>query len=222
LSTDRPLLPLPDPDRLDPLVEEWKRGTPIIRCHNVQFGATEFNPGLGRGRFHPFSDPAGQTVATLYGASSIEGALSETVFHDVPVRGPARRIRASSLLPLVISTVVAKRTLRLVQLHANGLRRLQVSRAELIDGGSRKYAATALWARALHRCREDLDGLVWISRLHDTSRALVLFGDRVPRACLEVVESPLLLSSGRGLRKVRQVAEESDITIVILSGAGSE
>jgi hypothetical protein len=221
LSTDRKLL-LPDSGQLDPLVEEWTRGTPIIRCHNVELGATEFNPGFGKGRFHPFSDLAGQAVATLYGAGSIEGTLSETVFHDVPVRGPMRRIRASSLRPLVVSTLIAKRTLRLVQLHTNGLRRLQVSRAETIDGGSRTYGATALWAQALHRCREDLDGFVWISRLHDTSRAIVLFGDRVLRADLGVVESPIPLFSGRGLRKVRQAAEESGITIVIQSGTGYE
>jgi len=195
-------------------VEEWNRGTPIIRCHNVQFGATEFNPGIGKGRFHPFSDLAGQMVPTLYGASSIEGSLSETVFHDVPVRDPVRRIRKSSLRPLVVSTIAVKRVLRLAQLHTNGLRRLQVSRAELIDGGSRSYPATVLWAQALHRCREDLDGLVWVSRLHDTSRALVLFGGRVSRADLEVVEPPLPLFGGRGFRKVRQAAEEAGITLV--------
>lgn len=204
----------PDPDRLDPLVEEWKRGTPIIRCHNVHFGATEFNPGVGKGRFHPFSDLAGLAVPTLYGASSIEGALSETVFHDVPVRSPVRRIRRSSLRPLVASTLAAKRVLRLAQLHSNGLRRLQIARAELIDGASGSYPATVLWAQALHRCRGDLDGLVWVSRLHDTSRALVLFGDRVPRADLEVVEPPLPLFTGRGFRKVRQAAEEAGITLV--------
>jgi hypothetical protein len=204
----------PDPSLLDPLVEEWKRGKSMIRCHNVQFGATEFNPGVGKGRFHPFSDLAGQVVATLYGASSIEGALSETVFHDVPVRGPVRRIRRSSLRPLVVSTLASQRVLRLAQLHTTGLRRLQVSRAELIDSGSGSYPATLLWAQALHRCRDDLDGLVWVSRLHDTSRALMLFGDRVSRADLEVIEPPLPLFAGRGFRKVRQAAEEAGITLV--------
>jgi hypothetical protein len=195
-------------------VEEWEQGRSIVRCHNVQFGATEFNPGFGRGRFHPFLDGKGQAVPTLYGAGSVEGALSETVFHDVPVRGAMRRIRASSLRPLVISTIAAKRTLRLGQLHTNGLRRLQVSRAELIDGDSRSYGTTVLWARALHGCREDLDGLVWVSRLHDTSRALVLFGDRVARRDLEVVEVPLPLFEGRGFDKVWNAAEEAGITLV--------
>ena len=198
-------------------MEEWKRGTPIIRCHHVQFGATEFNPGIGKGRFHPFSDLAAQSVPTLYGAGSIEGALSETVFHDVPVRGPVRRIRKFSLRPLVVSTIAAKRLLRLAQLHTTGLRRLQVSRAELIDGNSRSYPATVLWARALHRCREDLDGLAWVSRLHDTSRALVLFGDRVARRDLEVVEPPLPLFEGRGFDKVWKAAEEAGITLITAS-----
>lgn len=218
MSISRELPSPPDPRRLDPLVEEWTRGTPIIRCHNVELGATEFNPGFGKGRFHPFSDPAGRTVPSLYGASSIDGSLSETVFHDVPVRGSVRRIRASSLRPLVVSTMAAKRNLRLAQLHTNGLRRLQVSRAELIEGDSRRYPATALWAQALHRCREDLDGLVWVSRLHETSRALMLFGDRVLRHDLEVVEAPLPLFEGRGFRIVQHAAEEAGITLVTTPG----
>lgn len=211
-------IPLPpEPALLDPLLEIWGRGTPLIRCHNVTFGATEFNPGFGRGRFHPFADPEGRTVPSLYGASTLEGALSETIFHDVPVRGPIRRVRSSTLRPMVLSTVAARRDLVLAQLHSHGLRRLEMSRLDLIDSSSRTYPSTALWAQALHRGRQKIDGLVWVSRLHDTSRSLVLFGDRVARHDLEVIESPLPLFEGRGLRKVRQAAEETGITLISAS-----
>src|SRR6185295_9678942 len=89
LSSSPPSLHPPPTDRLlDPLIEVWEADHRWVRCHNVRFGASEFNPGLGGGRFHPFEGPDGGPVPTLYGASSVDGALSETVFHAVPLRGP--------------------------------------------------------------------------------------------------------------------------------------
>ncbi len=37
----------------------------IWRCHGSKLGAGEFNPGLGRGRFHPFVDGEGVPVPTM-------------------------------------------------------------------------------------------------------------------------------------------------------------
>jgi hypothetical protein len=213
LSTERPPTP-PDPALLDPLVETWERDKPWFRCHNVELGATEFNPGFGRGRFHPFTTPAGAAVPSLYGAGTLDGALSESVFHSVPVRGPRRLIRSSALLPMVVSTLAAKRDLVLAQLHGFGLGRLAISRSALIDTGPRHYPATALWAQALHRCQTRIDGLIWVSRLHDTSLVLVLFGDRVLRTDLLVVKSPVPLYDGPGLATVREAAEHAAITVV--------
>jgi hypothetical protein len=189
-------------------------GRPWHRCHNVRFGATEFNPGLGNGRFHPFRSPEGELVPSLYGASTIDGALSETVFHAVPLRGGIRVVRSSSLLPMVVSTLAATRDLVLAQLHGYGLHRLGVSRAELLDSDADHYSSTVLWAQALHRCRVRIDGLVWVSRLHDTSFALVLFGDRVRREELEVVKPSLPLSMGPGLKTLRRAAEQAGFTLL--------
>jgi len=61
-------------------VETWPSGHGIVRCHDSRFGATELNPGLGRGRFHPFRDSLGAVVPTLYGASSLDGSLAESVW----------------------------------------------------------------------------------------------------------------------------------------------
>ncbi len=57
----------------------------LFRVYTSAYGATEFNPVSGHGRFHPFVDITGQSVSTLYGAMSVDGALSETVFHDIPM-----------------------------------------------------------------------------------------------------------------------------------------
>ena len=213
MSTDETSAP-PDPRRLDPLLEKWKSGTQWLRCHNVGFGATEFNPGSGRGRFHPFASPTGAPVPSLYGATTMDGALAETVFRSITVLGPRRLVRSSALLPMVVSTLAARRDLVLAQLHGFGLDRLGISRAGLIDAGPPHYPASALWAQAIHRCNLRIDGLVWVSRLHDTSFALVLFGDRVHRTELSVVEPPVPLHDGPGLARVRQAADQAAIILL--------
>lgn len=186
----------------------------MFRCHNVFFGATEFNPGMGRGRFHPFSDWGGHPVPVLYGADSFDGAVSETVFHGVAVGGRSRLVRHALLRPLVVSSLSCRRDLNLVQLHGHGLRRLGLDRSALLDSEADSYESTALWARALHRAQRRIDGLTWVSRQHDTSRAVVLFGDRMERRDLEVVEAPLALFVGGGLERVQAAAEAAGITIV--------
>src|SRR5689334_25225237 len=88
LSSNRLRPGPPDPVSLAPLLVVWERGKPILRCHDVRFGASELNPGVGRGRFHPLRDLDGRLVPTLYAADSLDGAFSETIFHEVPTRGP--------------------------------------------------------------------------------------------------------------------------------------
>ena len=105
--------------------------------------------------------------------------MSETVFHNVPVRGRWRRIRESTLLDLILSYLTRRRDLLLAQLSGPGLRRLRIRRSELIDSEAAAYARTANWAEAVYQCKTRFDGLLWTSRLDDTCRALVLFGTRV-------------------------------------------
>lgn len=215
--TSRWIVPAPPaPSALKYLAETWKAGLPLIRCHPSDFGATEFNPGdlKRRGRFSPFPDSHGQLVPFLYGADSEQGALSETVFHDIPVRGAGRIVFRSHLRTRLLSTIAPRRDLRLVQLHGHGLRRLQVSRAELIESEADQYEKTAAWAQALYAGFPEIDGLVWMSRQHDSSRALILFKGRVGRNELEVVEAPLPLYVGSGLEKVQRAADQADITFV--------
>lgn len=211
MSSDLPLL---DPAVLDPTLQTWSPGDRIVRCHDSRFGATEFNPGFGRGRFHPFRTAVGDVVPTLYGAASLNGALSETVFHEVPIRGPFRTILRPDLKPMLVSTVTAVRELTLAQLHGFGLRRLEVSRAELIESGPAHYGETVRWAQALHACDDRIDGLVWVSRQYDTAFVLVLFGDRVVRTDLKVSEPPLPLYVGPGFDCVQEAAEQAGITVL--------
>jgi hypothetical protein len=153
-------------------------------------------------------------VATLYAADEAAGAISETVFHDVPVDNPNKRVRKSRFDTVLLSTLAPKRDLRLVRLHGHGFHRLNVSRAKLIESEADRYPQLAPWGQALHDCPANADGLLWRSRHYDDSYACLLFGDRVGRRELEVVAPSLPLVLGRGLELVEQLAEDAEITLV--------
>jgi RES domain len=198
-----------------PLEDIWPAGRPIIRCHNVALGATEFNASTDSRRFRPVQSH-GAIVPTLYGADLVKGALSESVFHDVPVRGNGRRIQRKALVPMMRSTVIPKRDLRLVRLHSDGLKRLGVKHAELIESSARQYRRTAAWGQALYDLG-DHDGLVWQSRQFNASYAIMLWGDRVKRRKdIDVDEAnpPLSLFLGPGFDEVQQLADDGLITVV--------
>jgi hypothetical protein len=192
----------------------WDEGRPLVRCHDVRFGATELNPGVGTGRFHPFEDAHRRVVPVLYAASDFDGALSETFFHDVPIRGPGKWVEKFELESLVVSTLVCDRDLSLAQLYGLGLPRLGVSRRELIESGVEDYPATVAWAKALHACNPKLDGLVWVSRQNDAAQALVLFGDRVARGELRMASHPVALYVPPGFDAVQEAAEKAGILIL--------
>jgi hypothetical protein len=203
----------PDPSALNPLIHEWKAGRPILRCHDSRFGATEFNRTVSEGRFRPVRSK-GRIVGTVYGAQDDAGAITESVFRPVPVGTAVRQVGRARLVPLMISTLAGNRTLLLASLHGNGLRRVGASRAQLIDSEADQYAALAAWGQALHDCPATPDGIIWRSRHYDDSYTFMLFGDRVRRHDLQVVEPPLPLAVGRGLERVMELAEQADITII--------
>lgn len=209
-----PDVPIPLPDARPHL---WPAEQPIIRCHNVQMGATEFNTTVNSRRFRPVQDRSEAIVPTIYGANLIEGALSETVFHDVPVRGTGRRIFRKALVPIVLSTITPGRELKLAELQGAGLGRLGITHGELIETGAKQYPRTALWAQALYDHTAHFDGLIWRSRQFNDSFALILWGDRVTRftnLAPHIDIAPIPLYAGEGFEKVRTVAEEARIIIV--------
>lgn len=206
------MLPRP-PSRLDPRLEPWPAGRTIVRCQAPRHQEREFNDTTHLARFRPFVS-AGEVVPTLYGASDLWGALSETVFHDVPVRGPARRVLRAAVERWVWCEIAPTRDLTLVALHGTGLRRIGVRHGDLIESDAARYADTVAWADALHDAPAAGDGLCWRSRQHNDSLALMLFGTRVRERDLTVVTPAESLAWGRGGAAVYAFAEAADITIV--------
>lgn len=210
-----PLAPPPDPSTLHPLVIEIASGTPLVRVHSIGRSAADFNPGLGRpSRFGPLHLANGTPIPTLYAATTVAGALSESIFHDVPYRGRGKRILVSRLTGLALSTLIVDRPLQLVHLAGLGLRRLGVRRRDLIETGPRSYSRTAEWAIALHASPLTPSGLVWVRSQDDTARAILLFGDRVPAGSMRVASSPVRLNQGAGLALVDDAATLAAITVV--------
>lgn len=214
--TPTPFVPLPPVVGLDPLVAVWPAGTVVYRSYNVAWGLRSFYAGDAghRGRFHPFNPGRRRKpLPVLYASESVAGALAESIFHDVPPRG-TRVVDAGKLAHQLCVPMTARRDLILADLTGAGLARIGVTRGELIDGGPRTYPATARWAKALHD-QTDVDGLLWVSRLHDLSRNVVLFEDRVDPADLGPATGHALLAlgSGLGFDLALELADQMGITI---------
>lgn len=193
----------------------WRPGQALFRVHASDYGATEFNPGRGHGRFHPFVDLTGYSVPTLYGAASVDGALSETVFHDIPIdHRRVRRLFRQRLKTLLLSSIAPRRSLKLIDLRGHGLSALRLHRSQLIDTSVMVYPETVRWAEALHRTVVAPDGLIWRSRQFDTADVVILFGDRVSRTDLRVVSPPRPLYVGSGFRLVKEAARLARIALI--------
>lgn len=152
-------------------------------------------------------------IPWLYGAEDDEGAICETVLHDVPFV-PGARLSEARLAGRAIGTIAPRRDLRLVQLRGLGLRRLGLRRTDIVDTLPTAYPGTVRWAQALHDCPAQPDGLLWQARPNDAKRSLMLFGDRVSEADLEVIDEPILLVLGEGLDRVRRILTAAGIVLV--------
>lgn len=202
------------------MVHTYDAGSRLVRVHSAHrdgHAFTDVSRGapLAAGRFSPFvPDGTEQHVSVLYAAEDFEGAVSETVFHDVPVRGDQRGPRLR-LRDRVATTIEVRRSLRLVNLTSRGLSKLEVARTELIESDPKAYPTTASWARALHDSPTAPDGLLWVSRQHDTSVCVVLFGGRVDQDDVQPVPGlvPVPLYAGDGYERVAQMAHEAGITL---------
>ncbi len=174
---------------LDPLFDRWPAGQVIHVIHDTAFAPESFNPGADEAkqlrkqtRFAPTRDAEGRLVPYLYGGSTLNCAIFETVFHEVPIDAPDKFVDLDGFAQHGHGELVPDRDLKLVDLTSEGLHRLKVPKEELITSPSRDYPGTALWAQALHHQFPEVDGLLWMSRKRDRDHALVLFGDRL--ACV--------------------------------------
>ncbi|MGE4335426.1 MAG: RES family NAD+ phosphorylase [Pigmentiphaga sp.] len=178
---------------------ELVEGTVLHRVHQSQHQANQFNPGVrGNARFSPIQDDQGQAIPTLYAGTTLPCALMETVFHDVPHTAGFKTFDKAKLAGQVHSTVRVETALQLVDLSSVALRKLGVTRKQLIDTEKDQYPATRKWAVALHRQCPQARGLSWVSRQDDSARAVMLFGDRIAEGALQAGDGSHSLTDNPG------------------------
>lgn len=233
---------VPDvPEAFDPppRTRPWSAEKTMARVYHLDYPPLIFNPGKpgnpGKseertepcGRFHFFDDDAGGRVPVLYAAEGQDAAISETVFHDLPVdpeytgasnaagAAPARAVVPESRLAAYgLVFLRPRRELTLIELHGHGLRRLGLRARNLTDTVPEEYPRTVRWARALHAAVPEADGLVWMSRQFNSEKAVVLFGNRTGQADLEIVVPGVPLRTGPGRAVVDRAANAAGVMIV--------
>lgn len=163
----------PDHRQVDPAEEVLAAGAVLFRVHSHRFGAADYNPGKAPAapvtRFAFFGSPP---VPVLYAAATAEAAISETILHDVPLEGG--RIDVDLVQSKILSPVLSTRDLRLLSLHGHGFRRIGAAAEQVTRTAPSRYAETVPWAAVAHAA--GFDGIVWMSRHHDTSKAYAFFG----------------------------------------------
>lgn len=206
----------PPPDKLHVTLTSLAKGEVLHRVHQSKYQADQFNPGVhGNARFSPIQDEHGKPIPTLYGGTTMECALMETVFHDVPHTAGFKSFDKGKLVEQVHSTVQVEQELQLVDLASVPLRKLGVTRKQLIDTEKDQYPATRRWAEAIRRQCPQAQGLSWVSRQDDSARAVVLFGDRIPGDALRPEgDARSLLDEADAYGAVLDLADRIGVNIV--------
>jgi hypothetical protein len=200
------------PDPFDPLTEEWPSGKRLWRCHSLDRRGNAYNATDSPGRFRPIPRGRRSFVPTAYAGDSIDAAISEGPFHDLPITAGPKYLARAVVDPLALSPLVCGRDLALISLRGHGLRRLGATQGNLIEPGPDQYQATIAWGTAAYRWPGDADGMLWVSRQFPGGSALMLFGDRVGSA-LRLDGQPLPLASGQGFEFLARAANAANVTI---------
>lgn len=176
------LVPAP-PYPFDATEELLPAGTRLFRVHPLRVmevdvhlvptgrsrpdDGTAFNPGFGRTRFAFFGEPK---VPVWYAASGPEGAVFESLLHDKVPGGSVPRAEWGERMLSVVETA---RDLRLAKLHSDGLRKYNLTAAQLTDTPPTTYADTVHWGRAAWLA--GFDGCSWVSRQYNSQLGYVFF-----------------------------------------------
>ena len=160
------------PTPFKPAVETLAKGHRLYRVFTNTRPPTEFNAGIGGPtRFGFFGRPV---VPIMYMADTEEAAIAETLLHNIPVEGGNLLWDDYSRKALALLEVI--RDVRLAVLHGMKLRQLGVGPDDVTSSPASTYPDTVHWAEAAHGI--GVDGMVWMSRMCNSSKAYVFFGDK--------------------------------------------
>lgn len=169
----------------------------LWRVYAQVHGPAGFN-GTNRGnaRFSPIEN-AGAIIPTMYLATSVQAALMETVLHDAPVPSAGFILTLEPAKdPRRISRLQSTMALQLADLSTVGLRRLGISRSDVVDSDKTHYPVTRQLATWIYANCPDVQGLAWTSRQDDSAQAIVLFEPRLAGGTLAVLDQDAEFFSG--------------------------
>ena len=208
----------PTAGSLDAKLLRWGAGEIMYRVHDSVYSVDSFNSSpLGNARFSPIRDSGGEVIPTLYAATTPQGALMETIFHDVPYKPGFKRVSVSRLERKLSSTLVFQSDFELVDLSKVGLRRLGVHPKTLIDTTKAHYPETRKWAELLYTAYPQAQGLLWTSRQDDRARAIVLFGTRVGALALHDTEASIPLFENGVIHELAKALATDLKVLIVLS-----
>jgi len=138
----------------------------------------------------------------------------ETVFHDVPFSPGLKTYDKTKLGAKLHSEIRPDRDLRLADLTNTALRKIGISRAQLIDTEKDRYPYTRTWAEAFHAQCAEIDGLCWVSRQEDRAFAVVLFGDRTRGVAFDLVHPSSDISAGATYSSLLALADRIGVDFV--------
>jgi len=187
-----------------PLWYDWRDTSSYFRVIPRGGDPLWFNPNtstdpadpLNGGRFHPFESAVGERVPTLYAASSLKAAISESpLLHDLPLTPTAQSLVLSlaKVAQYQYTVLRARRALRLTDLTRLGSDRVRIPN-ELIAWCRREdYPTSRTAAQLLHTKYPNAQGIRWTSRRYPPADCVLLFGDRIPDSSDELlVEAPAI------------------------------
>jgi hypothetical protein len=206
----------PPPKSLDATLVTWGGGLKFHRVHDLAFGGSEFNTSIkGDARFSPITDDAGVVIPTLYAGTTLDCALMETIFHDLPFKAGFKPFSKLKMDGRVHSVLNPTADLLLIDLSTVALHKLGVKRTQLIDTTKAHYPATRRWAQALYTQFPAAQGLRWTSRQDDQAHAVMLFGTRVGPSNLGWnISSESLLIEGHAHPEIIDLATRIGVTFV--------
>ena len=186
------------------------------RVHDRNFAANDFNPCKGSPtRFAPVYDAAGECIPSLYAADTLEAAIHETIFHDVPAVAKRKTVPRTLVQSRAHARLELLRDLRLVSLRGPDLRRWRIARSLLIGASPKLYAETARWASAVHHQFPEVHGLLWTSNQCDPDTAYLFFGDRVKPENFSITDARDGLFDPSFLSDVRRAGRRCGVTITV-------
>jgi hypothetical protein len=184
------------------------------RVHEAVYHPLSFNPSpLGNARFSPFRRADNSVVAALYAGDCIEAALMETVFHEVPVPSAKAQLSERSIMDRkwVVTQISNVAPLTLVDLSSIGLRRIGLSRQDLIDTNATGYPATQAFARELYLRYPKAQGIRWVSRLYDEGVCIVLYEDRITPGSLLQTAAPVSVLAHPVMSQILDLVDRLDM-----------